>query len=762
MRTNPLTTNPLRLTLCLTLCLHSLAAHSQTAGSELAGNSAAWRMLSPSGYTGAINTPTAAVQSWGVANMAWTNSNPEYARSLRNGHFGSLNAGIGLLPGLEVVGRLTFEGDLNCNGFSASCPAGGRDLSLSAKYQLPISLGQHTRFAVGMSDFGGAATNFRQTYGVATTQWQNSELSLGYSHSQSNRALLNGVFGSARFAISPQLHLVAEDDTQERRAGVQFQYPVGDRSSLQAGFSRKWSNNTGQEANQLQLAWLLHMDRSTPRPVTKFVNPAYTATAVTAANTGTATPAASSARTSPSSAIAAAPPTAAPLTPATSAPKATAQSMAQALENLGYANVKVDHWPASAANPGLWQISAESRTYRQSQIEAMGRALAPWLAGVRQNSVPGTDQIALTLTYQRQPVLHAMAQANCLAAWAQGAPAAASDTCQPNEPLTLSRTPIAQAQALQSQREQQGPSQIAQASAGPSWAPQLTLSPAVRNTVGTEYGLVDYSLAAQMGAEVALAPGLFWQGVYLVPISNSDDFERGQVFSDRRYAKNQWQSSHLTYWTPLPWGLSAQASLGQLAPGQTGAQWDALWMNPDGRVRLGLTGARYSNDETGRDQQPLFAQARYSIIPGAWHAEATAGQFMNGDRGFQVASVHWAGDTRVALQYQKTAKNSQPSMPQRAFASFNVSFPFGPKAAVPIGPVWLRAQDQWRWGIQTKVGEQDNNLTTGYGETPRQRHGLWTDVTDHDRNGQADLQAQLPRLRAILAAPYVGATPSSR
>ena len=107
----PLTINPHRLTLCLTLCLHSLAAHSQTAGSELAANSAAWRMLSPSGYTGAINTPTAAVQSWGVANLAWSNSNPEYARSIDKGYFGSINAGIGLLPGLEVVGRLAFEGD---------------------------------------------------------------------------------------------------------------------------------------------------------------------------------------------------------------------------------------------------------------------------------------------------------------------------------------------------------------------------------------------------------------------------------------------------------------------------------------------------------------------------------------------------------------------------------------------------------------------------------------------------------------------------
>jgi hypothetical protein len=275
----------------------------------------------------------------------------------------------------------------------------------------------------------------------------------------------------------------------------------------------------------------------------------------------------------------------------------------------------------------------------------------------------------------------------------------------------------------------------------------------LRNTLGTEYGLVDYSLAAQIGAEIALAPGLFWQGIYMVPVSNSDDYKAGKVFSDASYAKTQWHSSQLTYWKPLALGVSAQASVGQLAPGQTGGQWDAIWMSGDGRTRLGLTGGRYRSDQRSRDQMPLFAQARYSIIPGAWHAEVTGGQFMNGDRGFKLASVHWAGDTRVALQFQKTGDSDQPTMPSRSLLSFNVSFPFGPKTATPVGPVWLRAQDHWSWGVQTKVGDTDNYLTQGYGEMPRQRQGLWSDVTDHDRNGAADLQAQMPRLRAILAAP---------
>lgn len=741
--------HPYCLSLCGVLCLFSPFAYSETRTGELAGGGTARRMLSPSGYTGAINTPNAHVQAWGVANLAWTNSNPEYARSVQQGSFGSLNAGVGLLPGLEVVGRLAFEGDLNCNGFTPSCPAGARDLSLSAKFQLPIHLNDHTHLAAGVTDFGGAATNFRQIYGVVTTEWRNLELSLGNSRSSSARALMHGTFGSVRYAFHPQLHGVAEHDTRESRAGLQYQFPLGDRSYLQTAYSRKWTHHAGQQANQLQLALVFPMGRSAPAPGQSLVNadplnrPAAAPSLAVAAITAEP-PATSLTSSSPwqSRAAASGVPT-----------KATAQSMAHTLQTLGYANVQIQHWPASATQVGFWHVTAESRTHRQSQMDALGRAMAPWLAGVRQQTIAGSDLLAFTLSYQRQAVLHAMGQGACLAKWAQGATNSEWPACDRAEPITLSRTPIPEVQALHIQHAQDASVQNAHASAGAAWAPQLTLSPALRNTLGTEYGLFDYSLAAQVGAEVGLAPGLFWQAVYMVPVSHSDDYQKGKVFADARFAQHQWHSSQLTYWTPLPWGVSAQASIGQLAPGQTGAQWDALWMNNDGRWRVGASGARYRGDAYVREQLPLYAQVRYAIIPGAWHAEATAGQFMHGDRGYKLTSVHWSGDTRMALQFQKSGDARQPRMPSRSFASFSVSFPFGPQAAVPIGPVWLRAQDQWQWGVQTKVGERNNKLTQGYGDIARQRQGLWSDVTDHDRNGQADLQAQLPRLKTVLLMP---------
>lgn len=741
------------------------------------------RLLSPSGYTGAINTPTADVQAWGTANFGWSNNNPEFARSFPQGSFGSINTGVGLLPGLEAVGRLSYDGDLNCNMYVAPCPSRTRDLSVSAKYQLPWRLWNDTRLAVGVADFGGAATNYRQVYGVVTTAWQGAEFSLGHSRAKSPLSLMHGTFGSVRYALNPQWSLLAEHDTRENRAGVQYRLPVGDRSHLVAGFSRKWTHRSAQEAQQVQLAWIIHMDRSTPRPA----EPRAQTGARPAAGVPTAaaalTPAVAHKASGGQASVVAdaevqrkladalpalgttvqtSPAVAQPADrmPKTLREPATANDLAQQLKEAGFANIEVKYRPAGAQSQGLWHITAEPRAYRQSHIEALGQAMRPWLEAVRQQRITGQDTVLFTLTYQREPVLYAAGQAACLSQWAQGEPCdaaalpltisrqamGAGPSMGAAEPLTATPTPIT------TPTPEPTFDSVATASAGAAWAPQFTLSPALRNTLGTEYGLADYALAAQIGAEVGLAPGLFWQGIYLVPVSESDDYQAGRVFGDARYSQREWFSQQLTYWKALPWGIQAQVSGGQLSPTQTGVQFDAIWMSDAGRWRVGVTSARYRNEASTRPQLPRYAQLRYSILPGAWHAEATAGQFMNGDQGFKLTSVHWAGDTRFALQYQKTGTPTRNTLPERAFLGFTVSFPLGPKAAIPIGPAWLRAQDRWSWGLQTKVGEKDNYLTSGYGEFPRQRHGLWSDVSDHDRNGSADLQAQLPRLRALLAA----------
>ena len=185
-----------------------------------------------------------------------------------------------------------------------------------------------------------------------------------------------------------------------------------------------------------------------------------------------------------------------------------------------------------------------------------------------------------------------------------------------------------------------------------------------------------------------------------------------------------------------------------------GGQLDALWHSADGRWRAsGLLG-HYTRTEGVyvTDFMPTLGSLRYSVMPALWQVELTAGQFYNQDRGWHIASHHWMGDTRFKLSYRRTGAQDDPRQPVRTFAGIEASFPLGPKASTgQVGiTTYLRGADRWSANLETKMGERDNLLTAGYGQVPKVRHGLTTDVTDHDRSGLADLWADRDRMRLAM------------
>ena len=54
------------------------------------------------------------------------------------------------------------------------------------------------------------------------------------------------------------------------------------------------------------------------------------------------------------------------------------------------------------------------------------------------------------------------------------------------------------------------------------------------------------------------------------------------------------------------------------------------------------------------------------------------------------------------------------------------------------------------WGVKSKVGDTNNVQTFGYAEVPQPRHGVWTDITNHDRSGPVDMWANRHAMRAAL------------
>jgi len=330
--------------------------------------------MAPSGYTSVINVPTADVMPLGTLAGSWTNSNPESARQYKGyGPFGGYNLGFGVLPNLEMVGRLTFDGDLNCDTYQSNCFSSTRDLSAGAKYRLPLpSLPLNTRLAVGVSDYGGAATLYRQAYGVATSTLGPLDVSFGKSKAQASAyggGLMNGLFGGISLNVNDHLKLLAESDTREKRIGAAYHWRPLPDWGVAVGASRKLTHNTPQKSDQLTVTLSYNMDGAALRngkpagpylaPSTVRYEPSQAPSATATAAPGLPTPVLQ--LTEPT-------PTQQPEVQTDSAQ--FAQDVATRMQAAGFSEVSV------GKDGALWHVQAEPRTWRKNRLDALAAAVA--------------------------------------------------------------------------------------------------------------------------------------------------------------------------------------------------------------------------------------------------------------------------------------------------------------------------------------------------------------------------------------------------
>ena len=700
----------------------------------LAWPAAQAQQIAPTGYTGTINTPTADVMRVGTMAFGWTNSIPEQSPAFPGvGSFGSLNLGFGLLPGVEAVGRLTYNGDLHCDTYRGDCRSTTRDLSVGAKIQLPLHwvLGDQfwgsPRVAAGFSDYGGAATLYRQKYLVGSLRFGPLDVSGGYGKSQSAAGLLDGGFGSASLRVWDGLAAHVERDHRETRAGLSYTRPITGSIDLTLAASRKLSDNTPQRSNQATVSFTYHFDRPEmnrgygawpPEQVPRVASmPVVAAPAPSAPSTSTSTSPLYSPSPVPS------------VLPELS-PRAQAQRIADRFADFGFSDVSV------AKTATGWFVRAEPRNWRKNRLDALGAGLAAFY----KSGVSEEDTLALRITFLGHPVQGLYSSAFCLRAFALG-----PGLCRGEEPVQF----FNDAQAIAGQSD---PTDflVSDQHSG-RYKPQFELSPAASYTAGTEFGLYDFSLGYTLGWEVPLAKGVMWQGYLARKHYDTDDFRNDWSYFRRvgLGESSRMGANNITAQLPLGERTWAQLVVGALGPGAKGAQIDAVWQSPKGHWRLSATEGAWDVGFSNKNRPRLFT-ARYAVIPGLWNIEFTQGKFFNNDRGFRWESAHMFGDYRVRFYWRRTGPGN-PQVPDRfEFIGFALTLPIGPKESTDFGLLSLRGRDQYPLGLETKVAEKDNYIALGYGLYPVVRHSLLSDVMDYDRNGLDAMTANRYRLRSAL------------
>lgn len=630
-----------------------------------------------------------------------------------------MSLGIGLLDGLEAFGRLSFSGDLQCNAYLAGCKGGQRDLSVSAKYQLPVKLPLNTRLAAGMTDYGGAATNFRSKYVVLTSDLGPLDVSFGFAKKSSPNALLDGHFGSVVLRVTDQLRLQYENDTRSNRIGAAYLIKLNKHTDLNLGISQKGTTATQTSHRQMDITLVMHLGKKQAKLIRETESQLSSAI-ITRSQEVTLTPTVDQRDEYQT---------------VSDTSHQFYQDLRDSLHTAGFSRIRI----SQTASQILW-VQAEPTSWRQNRLQAMGVALQTLL---NKPETGNFNQWLMTLTFQGLPVMQALTSSQCAQTFKSGFDLCANE--QAVEFFTHTNLPI------KLQKELATENSIAADTSSPWKSPQFELGLNLRNAIGTEYGLADYSAALELTTEVSLTKGLGLQATLSTPLSHSGDFANGRVFSDRLHTKSQAELVLLTYWQPYgPFAI--QGSLGYINTTDRGGQIDGAWHNQDGRLRVsGLLG-HYTNTEGKyiNARMPALMAMRYSILPAKWQVEMTAGQFYNQDRGYLLASHHWMGDTKFKIYYRKSGLVADPLKPVRSFAGIEISLPLGPERASTLAGFNVRGQDRWQAGSETKVGETDNYITLGYGLIPRPRHGMMTDILDFDRSGAADIWADRDRIRLAM------------
>jgi hypothetical protein len=658
------------------------------------------QQLNATGVVGGLSIPNA--QALGSGTLALGLGNPLEPQSVaRSARSVTHVLGIGLAPGLDLVGRFAEYSTRQADGFLV----GGRsDLSANVKFSLAPWPGiEAPRLAFGVNDIAGGATMFRATYAVATQPWGPWSVTLGAGRSPERplpgtRQPLDGVFGGIDYrlkaaGLAGTVHFSAEHDARQALAGARWVSPAlaplgGARLSASVHRSFEHGAMPGSTAFGFYLSKAFGDEAAPPAdaaPTSSTTNPPLPEAAVESA-------------------------------------MARLGRLRAALVAAGLEKVRVGR------AEGHWIIQYQNHRYGRHELDAIGLVLG--LAA--EAAPPEVERLVVSTLKTGQPV---QTLSVSVVAWRDFVRDGRAGALR--ESMRVQRGAAPELARVDWMSDAPSPASLA----------QLRLSPQLAYAMGTEFGAFDYSLALRLSATVPL-----WAGAQVVAqtqqrVAISDQADEGGVFASLRQRQGlQALAVHQTLWLGPHAVVGGAAGVFEYdAPGVEG---EALVFVPgrDDVVRLrGRQLERRVGMPAGGQMQQWFS---YRWVPrfGGWMRdtwiEVGAQRYSDRSRGPMLTVSRWWGDFGAHLVYRKGGV--------RQFAGLEISLPLTPRAAPAIGPVQLLGASQWRTGLRTRLTDanaQGNWVEPGAVRDFAAAWDLEQGSLDAGRHGAGYVRDHLDRLR---------------
>jgi hypothetical protein len=640
------------------------------------------------GATGGLTIPSAHVLAPGdVAVSGGDFQEPQLGRYERRRN---LSFGIGLFPNLEFFGRrVEYQNPLP--GVQINGP---RDVSANAKLKLPSFWRSQPDWAIGATDFGGGAKNFRSVYVVASDSVGWVDWTLGFAHG-SGAKTFDGAFGGiALRAGETGLSALAEHDGRQNHVGLRYRSPglswLGG-TELVATVQRSLGarDNTGRDADRtsFNLSAVVPLEQIERRPRT--FKPEHSLKSLEQADSKLL-----------------------------ATPEERLGMLQKALVASGLERIRVGRIGADVV------IEYENHVFGQSEADAIGVVL-----GLGSELAPtGTQRVRAVTLKAGLPVYETSVGALPFRNFLRE-----GDTQFVSGSLAMDRkaTPATDVQWTDAQ-----PSRRA-------WA-HLQLEPLFHYTMGTEIGAFDYSVGANLRGFVPLWRGAELYANYVDQLANSTNYDPGNFFGQFRQRTGlQTVALQQSFWV----GPHALASVGagRYNYEQAGVQLESSVFVPgrDDVVRLKAAVYDPLPGQSRSKATPLSASYRWAYSPTTW-VEAGVQQYTDGTRGPSLELTRWFGDVAAHLFYRRGGT--------RQFAGFALSIPLTPQRGFGGGGVTFNGATEFTQGYRTRLAIGSTKINFVQPDAAVDfplDYGMETRMLDRGRVNEKYFIGRLHRMREV-------------
>jgi len=643
------------------------------------------KMINSNGYTGLGMIPSANVLDSGKTAFAYENQVPGHL----NGRGFNYNVGFGVMDNLEASARLATD-DQHCNEFlTGNCPTGHiRDFSTSAKYQIPNKWlpinDKNLTFAIGLNDFGGAASNFSSKYAVATKKIDQFQITLGGAKSSSPKAMLHGIFGGVQWNPTPWAQVSYDQVAKNAWLHSSLYTHALDDSRYDFYLTLHNRLNTSTLTEKSWIGFGVNVPLSDIKEMKEIKE--------------------TKARI-------------------VKLPKIKRFDFQDELQKNGFSRAKL------GSKDGTVYLWVDQENYPWNAMDAAGVALGLMA------STFGDTSLAFNLVVANRgvDVIGVSGLLSCIRKWFE-----ADDTCASSiEVKSMSHHYL----DLQGIEWEFDTTQLIR--------PELILSPTLINALGTEYGVFDIDVGANINPVVQLWKGAFFDVNYVQPLGiRTQNFNLGGPFYGSRIA--ELTSRAMLHQTAKIDKVNSQVmfSGGTIYKNWSGWAFESDTTSSDGKSRLDLqTGKFSSSKDLFLDNHKNYRLASYRYTADNrlnTSTEFLAGKFWGGDTGYNVSQRFWHGDNALNFYIKRTRLSIND--PVISFAGFQINIPLTPRTNSSFDLLNIRGTAQFNYSAESKILSTDNKITTAMNVIPNTGDTLML-LSNRDRTSDFYYSMRRERLR---------------